>query len=185
MFGLYWFMPYQQAALTALSVSGTLVGLDVARLYSRRLNKVLTWLFQPFLRESERDRLAGSTFMLIGVTLIVLVFPKSVVLLTLLFFALADPLASYFGIRYGRDKLVGNKTVQGTLAAFAACFIAALAYFYFLNLMHERLFIVCLLSGLIGAFSEVVPVGQLDDNLVFPVTSAALLTGLFFVFGGL
>ena len=44
---------------------------------------------------------------------------------------------------------------------------------------------VALLAGLIGAFSELVPIGKLDDNFVFPVLSATLLTGLLKLFGGL
>ena len=43
-----------------------------------------------------------------------------------------------------------------------------------MDLMRERLFIVCLLSGLSGAVSELMPVGKLDDNLVFPVVSASV-----------
>ena len=77
------------------------------------------------------------------------------------------------------------KSVQGSLAAFIACFVLSLLYFSVINLMRERMFIVCLLGGLIGAFSELLPVGKLDYNFVFPVVSATLLTGLFYLFGGL
>jgi dolichol kinase len=149
------------------------------------LNRFFTWLFGPFLRETERTGLTGSAFMMAGVTLIVWLYPKNVVILTLILFAVADPLASYFGIRFGKDKLIGNKSFQGSAAAFVACFVASGAYFATHRLMTDRLFIVCLLSGLIGAISELVPIGKLDDNFVFPVLSATMLTGMFYVFGGL
>ncbi|NJL24068.1 MAG: hypothetical protein HC902_02050 [Calothrix sp. SM1_5_4] len=182
---LYWIMTPQRAAIVCSAVSAFMILFDVCRLRSRRLNIFFTWLFGPFLRESERGRLAGSTFMMAGVTLCVWLYPKNVVLLTLLFFAVADPLASYFGIRYGKDKLVGNKSLQGSAAAFIACFVVAFAFFLTFDLMRERLFLACLMSALIGAVSELFPVWKLDDNFVFPVLGSTLLAGLFYIFGGL
>ncbi len=149
------------------------------------MNRVLMLLFRPFMRENERKRLAGLGYMMAGLLIIILIFPPVVVSLALLFLAVADPVASYFGIRFGKDKLIGEKSVQGSLAAFISCFLLSLIYFYAMNLMHERMFIVCLLSALIGAFAELVPVFKLDDNFVFPVVSSTLLTGLFYLFGGL
>lgn len=181
----YWNLEPKQAQWIALPISVFLMGFDCARLYSRRLNDFFTSLFKSVLRESERGRLAGSTSMMAGVTLILFIFPKSVVLLALLFLAFADPLASYFGIRYGKDKLIGEKSVQGTAAAFVVCFLLSLAYCLHFGLMTDRLFLVCLLAGFAGAVSELVPVWKFDDNFVFPVMSATLLTGIFYVFGGL
>ena len=162
-----------------------MIGFDVIRLKVPAMNRLFTWIFRPVMRETELQRVSGATSMLAGVTLIILIYPKVSVLLALLFLATADPLASYFGIRYGRDKLIGEKSVQGSFAAFTACFVLAIAYFWAGDLMMERLFIVSLLAGLIGAVSELTPIGRLDDNFVFPVLSATLLTGLLYVFGGL
>lgn len=184
-FALYSRLAPKQALITATVVSVALIALDIGRLYVPMLNRRLTWIFKPILRSSELHRVTGATAMLIGVTIIIYIFPKPVVMLSLLFVAVADPLASYFGVRFGRDKLVGEKSVQGTSAAFVACFFLALGYCFAMDLMTERLFIVSLLAALIGAASELVPVGRLDDNFVFPVLSATLLTGLFYVFGGL
>lgn len=182
---VYLTVPTERSTHTALGLAVLIVGIDLARLYFHRFNRTLMWIFGYVMREGERRRLSGLSHMILGVVLIVLIFPRNAVVLSLLFLGVADPLASYFGIRYGRDKLVGEKSLQGTFAAFVACFLLSFAFFYYMNLMHERLFIVCLASGLIGAASELVPIGNWDDNFVFPVFSAALLTGLFYIFGGL
>lgn len=184
-FGLYWFIPQSQGRWIALSLTAVFVGFDVARLFIPRLNRFLVIFFAPFMRKSELRRLSGVSSLLLGVTFTIWVYPKTVGLLAILFLAVADPLASYIGIRFGRDKLVGNKSVQGTFAAFLACFVLCVVYLLAVNLMTERLFIVALLAALAGAASELVPVFGLDDNLVFPVLSATCLTGLFYVFGGL
>jgi len=184
-FGLYWVLNSKQATIASLAMSALLIGFDISRLYVPFFNRLFTWMFRPVLRDSERHRLSGLSALMAGTTVLVLTVPKPVGLLALLFLAVADPLASFFGIRYGKDKLIGHKSVQGTLAAFVACFFLALGYFLYMDLMRERLFIVCLLAGLIGAFSELVPIFKLDDNFVFPVVSSFLLLGLFYVFGGL
>ena len=184
-FALYATVPPERAGITAVSLAAVLIGIDIVRLFVPGINRTLSWLFRPFMRANESHKPAGLSYMLAGVTTIILVLPRNVVFLTLLFLAVADPLASYFGIRYGRDKLIGNKSLQGSLAAFVACFILALGYFCFMDLMRERLFIVGLLAALIGALGELIPIGKLDDNLVFPIFSGVLLTGLFYVFGGL
>lgn len=184
-FGLYWVLPQKLALLASLIAAVLLVAFDFSRLYLPFFNRLFTWMFRPVLRDSERHKLSGLSYLITGVAVLVAFFPKPVGLLALLFLAVADPLASFFGIRYGKDKLIGNKSVQGSFAAFTACFFLALGYFLYMDLMRERLFIVCLLAGLIGAFSELVPILKLDDNFVFPVVSCILLLGLFYVFGGL
>jgi len=135
------------------------------------------------MRQSELHTLAGTTFLLTGLLFVTLVFPPPIVLLTMFFLAFADPIASYFGIRYGKDKILGEKSLQGFLAAFVVC---ALLTFTFLNsyeLVSGRIVLVSLIGGLIGALAELIPIGKLDDNLTLPVLSAVSLWGLFSIFG--
>jgi diacylglycerol kinase (CTP) len=184
-FGLYWVLAPRQALIAVVSASVLLISFDFSRIYLPFFNRLFTFMFQPVLRDSEQTRISGLSYLMAGVTVVVAIFPKPVGLLALLFLAVADPLASFFGIRYGKDKLFGHKSVQGSLAAFTACFFLSLGFFLYMDMMRERLFIVCLLGGIIGAFSELVPIFDLDDNFVFPVVSSALLFVLFYVFGGL
>lgn len=183
-FILYTFVPPHQAPYLAVPVSAFMIGFDWARLHNPRLNRFFQWAFRPFMREDERHRFAASTGMMAGVAIIICFFPRNVVLLTLLFLACADPAASYFGIRFGKDKLIGNKSLQGSMAAFGVCFLLSLFFYTYMDLMTERLFIACLIAGLIGAVSELVPIWKLDDNFVFPVFSAIGLTGMAYLFGG-
>ena len=158
--------------------------IDLYRQRSPGFNKFVISIMRYIMRESEKESIAGTTYLFLGVLLIVAVFPTSVVTLSLFFLAVADPIASYFGIRYGKDKLVGNKTLQGSMAAFFVCTLVAAGYFLSQNMMTERILVVSLLSGLIGAIAEALPVGNLDDNFVLPVVSACLLSLVYFLFGG-
>ena len=167
--------------LTALAF---FLPLDILRQKRPGLNRATLKVFGPVMRQHEYQALSGMTYLYLGALFLLLLRDKHIVTLTLLFLAFGDPIASFFGIRYGKDPIMGSKTLQGTLAAFATCTILAGIYYYFNNLMTERLIIVTLISGLIGAAAELIPIGKLDDNFTFPVVSASMLWILFKIFGG-
>jgi diacylglycerol kinase (CTP) len=158
--------------------------IDLYRQRSEKLNRIIISLAQSVMRENEKTGLTGTTYLLIGVLTIVALFPPSVVVLALLFLAVADPIASYFGIRYGKDRLFGRKSLQGSMAAFFACTLVAAGYFFAHNMMTERILIVSILAGLSGAVAEAIPIGKLDDNLVLPVMGSGLLWVIYYFFGG-
>lgn len=156
---------------------------DFIRQYSARLNEVFVGLFQMVIRESEVNRLSGNSYLLSGVLLIVLLFPPKIVGLALLFLAFADPIASCVGILYGKDKILGQKSLQGFMAAVVVCTLATMGYLYVHGILLDKLIIVSILAGFIGAISELVPIGKLDDNLTLPLMSATGLSVLFKIFG--
>ncbi len=171
-------------SLTILMVSFFLfVPLDFARQRSKTLNDLMILLFKPIMRQSEVNKLAGTTFLITGTMIVAYLFPRDVVLLTLLFLAFADPVASYFGIRFGKDKIFGEKSLQGSLAAFFVCTIVTYLFLNFNGLLLERILIVSLIGGLIGALAELIPIWKLDDNLTLPVLSASALWLVFSLFG--
>lgn len=157
-------------------------GVDVMRQKNAVLNYKLTKVLRPIMRGTELNRLAGTTYLLSGVLLIALIFDHGVVALSLLYLAFADPIASYIGIKYGKDKIFGHKSVQGFVAAFVVC--AFMTWFYMTyNHIAEHILIVSLLGGLVGALAELIPIGKIDDNFSMPVLSSIGLTILFYFFG--
>lgn len=185
MAAIYAYAP-ERLSLIILLVSWVLfVPLDFLRHRYAAINEFLVHAFKPIMRDSELNRLAGTSYLLTGVTIIDLLFPREVVLLTLLFLALADPIASYFGIKFGKDKILGHKSLQGTLAAFVVCTSLCFVYLYTHNMLLDRLIVVSLLGGLIGALAELIPIGKLDDNLTLPLLSGTFLYLLFSLFGAL
>lgn len=183
MFLAYTYLP-PKVSLTALIIAFLLfVPADFIRLKIPAFNEFVTHAFKPIMRKSEVNRLAGTTYLITGVLLIDLLFPRQIVGLTLLFLAFADPIASYFGILYGKDKIFGHKSIQGFMAAFFVCALVTFCYLFFSNILQDHIIIITLLAGLIGAFAELVPIGKLDDNLTLPLMSAIGLTILFYFFG--
>ncbi|MNJ92779.1 Cytidylyltransferase family protein [compost metagenome] len=183
MFLAYQYLP-PAVSLTILTVAWCLfVPFDFLRQRYPALNDWALHAFKPIMRQSEVKKLAGTTYLLSGVLLIYLIFPRPIVALTLLFLAFADPIASYFGILYGKDKIFGHKSIQGFMAAFFVCAGVCLLFLVSNNYLMDRLLVVSLFAGLVGAFAELIPIGKLDDNLTLPVMSAIGLSILFYFFG--
>ncbi len=174
----------QNALLILGLLTVVLVSLDVLRQMFPAINNVALKVMGPFIRESERNSYAGTTFLLTAALIVVFFFPPNVANLSLLFLAVADPVASFFGILYGKDKIINNKTLQGSVAAFVSCFIISFSFYFYFNIMTERLLMVSILSALVGASAELIPIGKIDDNFTLPILSASLLWCIFNFFGG-
>jgi diacylglycerol kinase (CTP) len=181
---IYNFATIRTSWIIVLSICAILIPIDILRLRRPGLNKAIVRLFSRVMRNNESEAISGMTYLFLGAAFLLIMNQKHVVTLTLLFVAFGDPVASFFGIRFGKDRILGNKTLQGTMAAFVLCTTISALYYYFNNIMTERLLIVAPLSGLIGALAELLPIGKLDDNFSFPVLGSILLYLLFTVYGG-
>lgn len=159
------------------------IPIDIARQFYPALNDWAIHAFRAIIRENEVHRLAGTTYLLLGVGVVACFFPRPITSVTLLFLAFADPIASYVGIRYGTDKILGNKSFQGTLAAYVVCAVLSFTYVFSAGHSFGRSVVFCFLAAAIGALAELVPIARIDDNFTLPVVSAIGLQGLFHFFG--
>ena len=157
---------------------------DFLRLKTKFFSDVAHRTFRRVMRENEMNSWSATTHLMLGVTTVILIFPREVATLAVGMLAFGDPISSIVGVLYGKDKILGNKSLQGTMAGFAICTIVAGLFYYSKGLMLERIVLVSILSGLIGAISELIPVGKMDDNFSFPILAAAMLYILFLLFGG-
>ena len=183
MFLTYQFAPYAVSTSILFIACAIMIPFDFIRLKYPKVNDVALIFMGPLMRNTEVKGAAGTTFLLVGVAVIVSIFSKPVVALSLLFLAFADPLASYAGIRYGKDKLIGNKSAQGFLMAFVVCFILTFLFLSGCELLFSRRLIISILCGLVGALAELIPIAKLDDNLTMPILSAVGIWAVFQLFG--
>ena len=181
----YAYAPLKLSLILLVIACAIFISVDFLRQKNAALNDFIMHVFKPIMRDSEISRLAGTTYLIVGVTLVAFIFPREITLLTLLFLAFADPSASYFGIRYGKDKIFGDKSIQGSLAAFVVCALLTAIFLSAHSMILDRVVIVSLLGGLIGALAELIPIFDLDDNFTLPVLSASALWVVFTLFGAL
>ncbi len=183
------FMPVWLCWTIYFTVGLPLVAMDYSRRHSPAFNRFTLKILGPVFRKHEIRKLSGSSYAILGVGLCFFLFPKPTSLLAVLFLAVGDPVASFFGLRFGRTKIIDNKSMYGSAAAFVFCSVAA---FIFISLYPKsmgadgwlELYGLSLACGAIGAISELVSFFSIDDNLTQPVVSGALLSLLFLQVGG-
>jgi dolichol kinase len=161
--------------LLALAISAFLF--EFARLRNEKINQYALLLMKPVMRESEKNSVSGLPFYALGVSLALFFFPEKIAILAILFLIFADPIASFFGILYGKDKILPNKSLQGTIAAFSVCYIATLVYGLIYVGPSMNLLLFAIAGGIIGSVSEMCS-QFIDDNLCIPVVSGL---GLFLI----
>lgn len=164
--------------LLVLAVAALTV--EVARLKIAVVNGVVLKFMKPFMRESERNSLSGFPFYALGISLSLLMFEEKIAVLSALFLIFSDPISSLFGILYGKDKIIGNKSLQGAIAGFVVCYSLTFLYGGYFYRPGVDLILFSFVAGIIGSVSELCSV-FVDDNLAIPVLSGLGLTLVNFV----
>lgn len=158
----------------------------VAILAAEVLRKRRAWFDSRFRRffsgvskERERENVSGTAWYLWGASIASLcpgvAGPAAVVMMTL-----GDAWAVMVGKRWGRRRLLGEKTVSGTAACFAVAFVSG---FVFANMVFPAPARVLpyLAGGAVTAVSEVITPGRWDNLTVAPLAGLAIWwAGVFF-----
>jgi dolichol kinase len=173
---------------TGVIILGSFLGLDLAlenaRLRSSSLNDRILKFWAPLMRAHEIRQMSTVPHYLASVILAIAIFPKPVAILSILYLACGDPIASIFGILYGYKgpRFANGKTLIGTLAGVFACSILTFAYLNTFVYSESSLIALTLLGGLAGGMAELLPF-DIDDNFTIPVISGFVLWLGFMVTG--
>ena len=111
-----------------------------------------------------------------GCLLTVLVFPREIAALAIVFLALGDPAAAVVDAWKGNARL-WRKSLWGDLACIAVCLLAATLVAIF---FREPRLAVAITGGIFAGIFQAVPL-RLNDNLTIPIGSALAMAiaGLF------
>lgn len=143
--------------------------LDRIRMHYPELLHGAPWVNDRFFRAEEQVREAAMTPFAIGVLLTILTFPKPIAVIAIYALGIADPLSAVVGITWGRRHVVPRKTVEGSLAFFAATAAIAGAVLAWTTPVTLGIGIaIAALVAAIGAVCEALPL-RIDDNLTIPL----------------
>jgi len=171
---LYYFLTREQA-ITILAISGgVLIPFDIIRLYSPKLNKLILKSFGLIIRNEEHSRVSGMAYFVFAMFFVVVLFPKNIAMLGIYILAVGDPISSYFGLRFGKNKIIEGKSLEGSLACFVACSIITFIYLNVTHIMPANLIALSLIGGLAGSIAEMLPF-NIDDNFIMPVFSSWIM----------
>ncbi len=173
---MYEFVITHRQAVTILLVLVAVFGFfEFVRRYVPRLNDFLIHgVLGIFSRPSERHHAIGSTYYILSMTFITLIFPRHAIEAAVLILAFADPAATIAGKLWGRRKLYRVKSCVGTAAFFAVS--AAVSLVFLLLAAPQMPAVRAVLASLIlasaGAGAELLS-GKIDDNFTIPIAVAA------------
>lgn len=163
-------------ALIALGIAVSGFLMDLLRSRAANFNKMVIRVMGPLMRRSERDGLSGLPFYALGVSLALFFYQRDIAIVAILFLVFSDPISSFFGVLYGKDKILPNKSLQGAVAGFFTCYLITLFYAMNTTTLGTHLLVFSIVSGIIGSASELVSGFNIDDNLTIPVLSGLGMT---------
>jgi len=110
--------------------------------------------------------LSGYTLYLISALFIILVFPKDIGGLSLLFLTLGNLVAELVGLNFPRVKTFPGKTLEGSLGCLCICLLSG----FIVMIFYDISLLQVIIGSLVAAFIESLP--RLEDNLFMGPISA-------------
>ena len=142
--------------------------LDVSRLKFMYVQQLYDKYFSAVTKDYEQAKLTSASYVFLALFLTTFLFNEYIASAGLVIMILADPMASLFGRRYGNFKLVGCKTIEGSIVFFITASIVLLI----LGFSSYHVIIVALASTCVELYSKKIKV---DDNFLIPLISSSLL----------
>ncbi len=134
----------------------------------------LLWFFGAVAHPHERHQVNSSTWFGTALAILGLLFEPMLCGVALIALGIGDPAAGLVGRRFGRTKLIGQRSLEGSLAML---FVAGFATSGYLLLWHATLPIGTMLavSASTALFATVAELfsGTLDDNFTIPLAAGA------------
>jgi diacylglycerol kinase (CTP) len=171
----------EKLAIYLFVLAAVAIMIDILRINNQKIQKASLLVMRPFMRKSELRSITGLPFYALGVALSLSLFTEKIALLSVFFLIFSDPISSYVGIRFGKDKILPNKSLQGSFAGFAVCAIITFIYCIVSGHGGIQIILFAFLAGIIGSISEMMSF-LIDDNLTIPVLSGLGLTFLNHIF---
>jgi dolichol kinase len=173
------FMSRPGLLILGTSVLALFILMDALRRLAPAWNeRFVDKVFQKISRPGEAHRIPSATWYVASLTLGTLLLPQHAIEIGALVLALGDPAASLVGRRFGRVKLVGEKSVAGTLALVGVAILAItlFAQLALPGLGLGRVLGIAAAAAAAGALAELFAT-RLDDNFTIPLAAgiAAML----------
>lgn len=148
--------------------------MEAWRHYTDTGREFLLWVFGAVAHPHERHQVNSSTWF--GTALLILgaVFEPMLCAVGLVALGIGDPAAGLVGRRFGKTKLVGQRSLEGSLAML---FVAGFGTMVVLLVWHQALPLGTMLavSASTALFATVAELfsGRVDDNFSIPLAAAS------------
>eukprot|EP00300_Choanocystis_sp_HF-7_P022896 c22502_g1_i1.p1 GENE.c22502_g1_i1~~c22502_g1_i1.p1 ORF type:complete len:311 (+),score=54.55 c22502_g1_i1:55-933(+) len=167
---------YVMVTVTSLYLLGDVLRLSIPA-FNHYMLVTLGW--NRIMRKEEYNSFTGIGYYFAGNTLATLLFTPSVTIVAMLALILGDFAAALVGKAIGRRKLVGSKSLEGTLACFAVCLACGL--FVFASLLPDltigSVFAFAFVGAAAAALAELFAI-VINDNILIPLACGLAISTL-------
>lgn len=168
---LYYLLGRRNALVCYGLLFMVVLAVDITRLRVPAFNQFIQTRLSSFIRKNEANKITGTAPYVLGIGLTLLFYGTDIATAAICFLAFGDVAATTVGERYGRTKIVGDKSLEGTLAFAVIAVASGLA----LPLVGVHLAPGLIAAGsFVAAGVELVPL-RVNDNLVIPVVSGGAM----------
>src|SRR5512136_497313 len=113
---LYYFLGRRDALLCYGVLVLAVLAVDITRLRVPAFNQFIQSRFGSFIRKNEANKLTGTAPYVLGIGLSLALYRTDIATAAVCFLAFGDVAATTVGERYGKTKISGEKSLEGTLA---------------------------------------------------------------------
>lgn len=156
--------------------------MEAARRADPRINALLMRLFAKVAHPHEAAHVNSATWYTTAIFLLALLFPVPAGVAGLMVLGFGDPTAAAIGQRFGRRKLIGGRTLEGSAAFVVAGLVPAWVALVVWHVEPLPALAMAVAAAVGGAVGELVA-GRIDDNLMIPLCGGASAWGVQAVLG--
>jgi dolichol kinase len=157
--------------IAALIVTGSLwivaVIFDILRFSIPAFNRFSLKLMRGFLREGESFTPNGMVYYMLACFLVILFWDRTAACISLIVLVAGDAMAAIVGLAWGRHKIWGGKSLEGSLACLLTVWLVGLLF-----LAPERSLLVAVVAAAVESLPTTVII---NDNLWIPLATSATL----------
>ncbi len=158
--------PHEGKLFLAILVLIAIVS-EFLRLETSLFKGIFNYLFGDMLKDKEVNNLTGATAYVVTALLSAMLFNWHVVVTSLFFLSLGDPIASIVGRSFGKHRIMGSKSIEGTIAFMAVAI--AVSLFYTVLPLEVRI-----LGAVSASLIELIE-SPIDDNVLVLLGSGAIM----------
>lgn len=172
------FIPRETLLISVGLMTGIFVAWEIVRFALPGVNGWMISHLGVILKEVERFRPTGTTYLLLASLAVFLLFDKYVAIASLLFLSIGDLMATVVGERFGK-RIVFNKSLEGSFACLASCLLIGMVM---TRVSPAMVLPVAVVGAVSATIVELLPI-PVDDNLTIPLFSAGIMTLAALYFG--
>ena len=165
---IYLIFPREWAIGLMIAANILIISFEIVRLRQCRVWRFLAPVFGPMVRPKEQNgNFTGALYILLSSLLCIVLFNKFIATTAITFIIVGDVGSAMVGRRWGKHRLLGTKTLEGSLA-FLAISLGVTAAFP--NVPWS----VGIIGAVVATVAEALSIHR-DDNLTVPLTAGLVM----------